>query len=215
MNSATHRALIVIDVQNDYAGGNLPIEFPPVEQSLAAIGQAMDAARAAGVTIVVVQNVLPESAPFMAQGTIGAELHPVVVERGWDHHVLKDLPSAFANTGLEEWLRKRGITTLTIAGYMTHNCDLSTVIQGMHAGFTMELLSNATGSLSYANSAGSATAEEIHRVILTVMQTRFATVMSSDEWIAALDGAPAPKRDTIHASNQRARAKSEALEMIP
>lgn len=200
------RALIVIDVQNDYIGGNLPIEFPPVEQSLANIGRAMDAAKAAAIPVVVVQNILPEGAPFMANGTKGAELHPVVASRGWDHHIAKNLPSAFSNTGLEEWLRQRQIDTVTIAGYMTHNCDLSTVVQAMHAGFSVELLSDATGSLPYANRAGNATAEEIHRVMLVVMQARFAAVLTTDEWLRALATGAEPERDTIFASNQRARS---------
>ena len=40
------RALIVIDVQNEYFDGALPISDPPVETSLANIGRAMDAASA-------------------------------------------------------------------------------------------------------------------------------------------------------------------------
>jgi nicotinamidase-related amidase len=200
-----HRALIVIDVQNDYIGGHLPIEFPPVEQSLANIGRAMDVAKAASIPVVVVQNVLPESAPFMATGSHGAELHPSVVERGWDHYILKNLPSVFVNTGLEEWLRERKIDTITIIGYMTHNCDFSCAVYGMHAGFTVEILSDATGSVPYANRAGRATAEEIHRVVNVVMQARFANVMTTDEWITALGTGVSPQRDSIFGSNQRAR----------
>ena len=207
MTNQTRRALIVIDVQNDYVGGNLPIEFPPVELSLANIGRTMDAAKDRQIPVVVVQNILPEGMPIMAKGTFGAELHASVIERGWDHYVSKDLPSAFAQTDLEEWLRENGIDTLTVVGYMTHNCDLSTIVNGMHMGFTMELLSDATGSLPYANRAGSATAEEIHRVVTVVMQSRFATVMTTDEWIASLDGGPTPGRDSIYGSNQRARAQ--------
>ena len=199
------RALIVVDVQNEYIGGHLPIEFPPVEQSLANIGRAMDAARAAGIPVVAVQNVLPAAAPFMATGSHGAELHPSIVARGWDHYVLKNLPSVFANTGLEEWLRERKIDTITIVGYMTHNCDFSTAVYGMHAGFTVEILSDATGSVPYVNRAGRATAEEIHRVVSVVMQTRFATVMTTDEWITAVNGGVTPERDSIFGSNQRAR----------
>lgn len=41
------RALIVIDVQNEYVTGALRIEYPPVEESLGNIGMAMDAAHAA------------------------------------------------------------------------------------------------------------------------------------------------------------------------
>ncbi|MCX5869619.1 MAG: cysteine hydrolase family protein [Deltaproteobacteria bacterium] len=202
-----HRALIVIDVQNDYIGGHLPIEFPPVEQSLANIGRAMDAAKAACIPVVAVQNVLPASAPFMATGSHGAELHPGIVERGWDHYILKNLPSVFVNTGLEEWLREREIDTITIVGYMTHNCDFSTAVYGMHAGFMVEVLSDATGSVPYANRAGRATAEEIHRVVNVVMQARFATVMTTDEWVKALNSGVTPERDSIFSSNQRARQK--------
>ena len=206
MSNGKRRALIVIDVQNDYVGGNLPIEYPSVEQSLANIGRAMDAAKVAAIPVVVVQNILPEGAPFMAKGTHGAELHPTVISRGWDHSILKNLPSALAGTGLEEWLRARQIDTLTIVGYMTHNCDLSTAVQAMHLGFSVELLSDATGSLPYANRAGSATAEEIHRVMLVVMQARFAAVLTTDEWLSVLATGAEPERDTIFASNQRARS---------
>ena len=203
----TQRALIVIDVQNDYAGGLLPIEYPSVEQSLANIGRAMDGARAQGIAIVVVQNLNPDTAPFMAKGTPGAELHEVVACREHDHFIQKGLPSAFARTDLEGWLRERGIDTVTVVGYMTHNCDFSTVVEGMHKGFSVELLSDATGALPYANRAGSATAEEIHRVMCVVMQSRFAAVLTTDEWLAALRSGTQPERDTIFASNRRARGE--------
>lgn len=205
MTQPVKMALIVIDVQNDYIGGNLPIEYPPVEQSLANIGRAMDTAKATGIAVVVVQNILPEEAPFMAKGTPGAELHPVVTSRGWDHYLLKDMPSAFCKTDLENWLQERQITTLTIAGYMTQNCDLSTAIAAMHRGFQVEFLSDATGSLPYSNQAGSATAEEIHRVITVVMQARFAAVMTTDEWLKSVASGRKPERDSVFASNQRAR----------
>lgn len=199
------RALIVIDVQNDYVGGNLPISYPSVEQTLANIGRAMDAAKGASIPVVVVQNILPATAPFMAQGTPGAELHPVVATRGWDHYIQKKLPSAFHDTDLAAWLRAREIDTLTIVGYMTHNCDLSTVVSGMHHGFAMEFLKDASGSLPYANRAGSASAEEIHRVMTVVMQARFAAVLDTEEWLAMVASGGQPERDTIFASNQRAR----------
>jgi nicotinamidase-related amidase/RimJ/RimL family protein N-acetyltransferase len=205
MTPTPRRALIVIDVQNDYVQGKLPIEFPPVELSLANIGRVMDAAKAAAIPVVAVQNILPATAPFMARGTRGAELHQVVTARGWDHFIRKEMPDAFRETGLEAWLRAKKIDTITIVGYMTHNCDLSTVIHGMHAGFAVEFISDATGSLPYANRAGSATAEEIHRVTTVVMQARFAAVMSTKEWLAMVAGNAPAERDTIYASNCRAR----------
>ncbi len=140
----------------------------------------------------------------MAKGTTGADLHPTVSSRGFDHHLLKNYPSAFAGTALEQWLRERLIDTVVIAGYMTQNCDLATVVHAIHAGFAVEFLADATGSVSYANAAGKASAEEIHRVITVVMQSRFAAVMNTKEWISVLASGREPHRDTIHGSNLRA-----------
>lgn len=205
MSEKTRRALLVIDVQNDYVHGNLPIEFPPVEHSLANIGRAMDAARECGVPVVIVQHLNQEGAPFMEKGTTGAALHTVVAERLRDHFIEKKLPDAFSKTDLKAWLLEHEIDTVTVTGYMTHNCDLATVIHGMHLGFAMEFLTDATGSLPYTNRAGAATAEEIHRVITVVMQARFAAVMTTDEWVACLQNGETPERETIFASNQRGR----------
>ena len=46
-STAPHRALLVIDVQNEYFTGDMPIEYPSVDISLPNIVTAMAAARAA------------------------------------------------------------------------------------------------------------------------------------------------------------------------
>jgi nicotinamidase-related amidase len=206
MPSAPRRALVVIDVQNDYVDGKLPIEYPDVGVSLANIGKAMDAARQAAIPVVVVQTILPAAAPMMAKGTSGAELHDVVRSRPRDHFLEKTLPSALAGTDLGAWLRDHQVDTLTVVGYMTHNCDDATIRHAAHAGFAIEFLSDASGSVAYANRAGRASAEEIHRVFAVVLQSRFAAVMSTEEWLQAIRSGEAPERDTIVNSNQRARA---------
>jgi len=205
--SASRRALIVIDVQNEYVTGNLPIEYPPVDASLANIGRAIDAAHAAGVPVIVVQHVAPAGAPIFAPGTDGVALHPVVADRPYAHLIVKAQASSFAGTDLAAWLDAHGIDTLVVAGYMTHNCNASTVYHAAHAGLAVEYLADATGALPYVNGAGAASAEEIHRAYTVVFQSNFAAVMSTDEWIAGLGGAAMPARDSVAASNRRARAQ--------
>jgi nicotinamidase-related amidase len=205
MSDQARRALIVIDVQNEYVDGNLLIEYPPVEQSLAAIARAMDAARERRIPIVVVQNSAPATAPIFARDSRGWQLHDVVARRPFDHYVEKRLPSAYAGTDLAAWLAGRQIDTLTVCGYMTHNCVDSTVKHALHAGTTVEVLRDAIGAVAYENKAGRASAEEIHRAFCVVMQSRFAAVADADEWISALAAGKALERDSIYASNQRAR----------
>lgn len=198
-SSAPVRALIVVDVQAIYADGPLLIEYPPVQQSLQRIGQAMDAARAAGIPIVVVQE------DGFGKGTPGWQLHPVVSGRAFDHQVNKTLPSAFTNTGLAAWLAERQVDTLSVVGYMTHNCTASTLFEARHLGLKAEFLHDATGAVPYANAAGSASAEEIHRVFSVVFESNFAAVVSTAQWIDAVQAKRALPRDSVMASNRRAK----------
>lgn len=198
------RALIVIDVQNEYFTGNLRIEYPSVEQSLPNICGAMDTAHTAGLPVVVVQHIGPENSPIAGRGSKGAELHPMIAARHRDLLIEKSKTSALNGTALGVWLRERDIDTLTVVGYMTHNCVTATTLQAAQEGWRVELLHDACGSVSYANAAGSATAEEIHRAYTVVMHTGFAAVATTAQWLSAVNSGEALVADNIFHSNQRA-----------
>jgi nicotinamidase-related amidase len=204
MSQAPRRALIVIDVQNEYVTGNLKIQYPPVAGSLQQIGRAMDAARAAGIPVIVVQQSSPVDWPLFATGSPGWVLHDTVANRPHDHYLRKQKASAFFGTDLGEWLTAHQIDTLTVVGYMTHNCNDTTIKHAFDRGMQVEFLHDASGSVPYANQAGFASAEEIHRVFSVVQQSNFAAVLSTDEWLECLASGRAPERDNIHRSHQRA-----------
>lgn len=208
MSTQPRRALVVIDAQNEYFTGHLPIEYPDPQTSIVNIGRAMDAAREAGIPVIVVQNYAPPGAAAFVRDSDGWQLHPVVAARPRDRYLEKSLPSAFAGTDLAGWLEANAIDTLAVSGYMTHNCDDSTVKQAVHLGLSVEFLHDASGALAYENDAGRASAEEIHRVFTVVMQSRFAAVLSTQAWIEAVATGVPPMRDTIVGSNRRARGLS-------
>ena len=206
------RALVVIDVQQEYfAGGALPIEYPPIDKTLPNIARAMDAARAAGVPVVVVQHSSPAGAPAFAKGSARWELHPEVGTRARDHDIEKAWPSVFTGTDFADWIARNGIDTLSITGYMTQNCDASTVLEAAHRGLNVEFLGDASGAVPYSNAAGSITAEEVHRVFSVVFHSRFAAVASTDDWIAAVKGGTPIARGDILASNRQAREEAKLL----
>jgi nicotinamidase-related amidase len=210
MTAQPRRALIVIDVQNEYFTGNLLIEHPPRERSIATIARAIDAAREAHVPVVVVQHTAPTGAPIFDKGKANWQLHPEVARRAhgrpFDHHFEKSAASIFQGTGFADWLAAHQIDTLTIAGYMTHNCDAASVYGAAERGLQVEVLADATGSLPYRNRAGAASAEEIHRAFLVVFHSNFGAVLSTEEWIAALASGQLPERGNIYASNIAVRA---------
>ena len=154
---------------------------------------------------MVVQNTAPANAPVFAHQSAGWQLHGVVTSRPRQHYVEKRLPSAFVGTDLGSWVTANEIDTLVVAGYMTHHCDDSTIRQAMHEGLSVEFLDDAAGSLPYANRAGSASAEELHRSFKVALQSRLAAVMGTDEWIGVLETKGTPVRDNLFASNQRGR----------
>lgn len=199
------RALIVIDVQNEYTTGRLPIEYPDLGTSLANIGAAMDAAQRHQVPVVLAQHTAPRGSPAFAKGSHGWQLHDQVAYRQHDHYVEKSLPSAFAGTDLMEWIGAHGIDTVTLAGYMTHDCIAATAFAALHAGLAVEVLEDATGSVPYSNWAGSASARQIHETFMIVLQSRFAAVLPSAEWARLLASGGRPEGDSTVGSHQRAR----------
>ncbi len=174
-----NRALLVIDVQNEYFTGALPITHPVghLNQML----EVVDHAAAKNVPTVFVQH-HETSLPIFQRGTDGWNLHPELEGRPRDLLLEKALPGCFTNTSLKEWLEARKIDTLTIAGYMTHICCDTTARQAMHMGYKVEFLSDATGTLALDNQAGKVTAEELHRSILCAQQHFISEVIDRKTW---------------------------------
>jgi nicotinamidase-related amidase len=179
------RALLIIDVQNEYFTGALPVSYP--SGGLDNILKAMDAASQQGLPVIIVQHAAkaPDS-PVFRKGSREWALHPDIARRPHDLLVEKHLPGSFTNTSLEAWLRAEGIDTVVISGYMTQMCCDTTARQAFHLGFSAEFLSDATGTLDIKNDAGSVTAEELHRAILVTQAMRFSKVMKTADWIAGL-----------------------------
>lgn len=175
------RALLVIDVQNEYFFGKLPVSHPP--GSLDNILKVMDAAAVNHIPVVVIQHAAKSGAsPVFRKGSPEWDLHPEVGKRHRDLLLEKNWPDSFMETNLEEWLKSNGIDTLAICGYMTQMCCDTTARRAFHLGYTVEFLSDATGTLSLSNEAGTVTDEELHRAIL-VTQARFSKVMKTGEWV--------------------------------
>jgi len=175
-------ALLVIDVQNEYFTGRLPVTHPA--RSLDNILKAMDWAHDGRVPVIVIRhtNTAPEAITFR-KGTHGWELHDEIRRRHADLILEKTLPGSFTGTSLADWLQERSVSTVTIAGYMTQMCCDTTARQAFHRNYAVNFLADATGTLSLSNHAGSISAADLHRAILITQQQRFARVMTTDAWI--------------------------------
>jgi ureidoacrylate peracid hydrolase len=170
-------ALIVVDMQNAYAsnGGYLDLAGFDIGGTPAVIercGEAIAAARAAGVLVVFFQN--GWDAGYADAGGPGSpnwwksnalktmrerpELQGKLLARGgWDYDLVEALApregdivlpkprySAFYNTPLDSILRSRGIRNLAFCGVATNVCVESTLRDGFFLEYFGVLLEDAT-----------------------------------------------------------------------
>ncbi|TDD39101.1 isochorismatase family protein [Saccharopolyspora elongata] len=184
------RALVVIDVQQEYFQGPLAVQYPPRDESLARIVRAVDTAVEAGVPVITVQHELPEGAPVFAAGSEGWQLHPEIERRSEtaSKHVVKGHSSVFTAGDLVEWLRANEIDTLTLVGYMTNNCVLATAAAAEPLGFAVEVLSDATGAIHLANEAGKVSAQQVHETLMVLLHSNWAAVADTGTWAVAVSG---------------------------
>ncbi|MGZ1492669.1 isochorismatase family protein [Brevibacterium sediminis] len=203
------RALVLVDVQEDYFDGSpLEIQYPNREDSLVKITEAIDAAAAASIPVIAVQHTMGRGAPVFNPDTKGFEVRPEVEARrqeGWKT-VVKQFGSVYADTDVAQWLGERGVDTVTLVGYMTNNCILASAVEAEGLGFATEVLSDATGAINIANAAGFADAKTVHTTLMTVLNSNFAAVGTTDDWIVALgSGVNLPRNDLGSSAIEGAR----------
>ena len=129
------------------------------------------------------------------------------------HRVTKGGVSAFPGTDLESWLRSEGVDTVTIAGYMTQHCCAGTARDAAELGFTVEFLSDATGTLDLVNEAGAISADALHRSVLITMQSEFAAVATTEEWTLAAEADDALPVSNLWDSTGHARLPEKHAEL--
>ncbi len=177
------QALLVIDVQNEYFTGCLPVTYP--KDSLENILKAMDYAAEVGMPVVIIQHTAPSNdSPTFRRNSDEWKLHPEIEKRKCDILIEKNLPGSFTGTELEKWLREKGVERVAICGYMAQMCCDTTARQAFHLGFQVDFLSDAIGTLSLQNCAGSISDRDLHRAVMVTMAMKFARVMDTEEWIA-------------------------------
>lgn len=182
-------ALIVIDVQEEYFGGRLPIQAPPRDASLALIGEAMDNATAAGVPVILVRHTGQPGGGTFEPGTAAWELRPEVAERPHDALIDKQLPGSFTGTDLQDVLEQRGVDHVTIAGYMTNVCCDTTARQALHMGMGATILHDAVGVPAMPSVDGAPIdPAELQRAALAPLALIGVTMASTADWIADLPG---------------------------
>ena len=178
------RALIVVDIQNDYfPGGAHPLEGPE-----AAAGQArhlLDAFRGSGEPVVHLQHVwdAPDAA-FMRPGTTGVEIHPLVAPVGGEPVLQKAHPNGFLDTSLEDTLRGLEVDSVVVCGMMTSMCVDATVRAAVDLGFDTSVAHDACATCDLEFAGRTVPAADVHAAFLAALADGYARVAPTDELVA-------------------------------
>jgi len=163
------KALVVIDVQNDYFSGGR-FELWNADGAARVAARAIHAARHADVPVVLVQHIADASrgiAPFFNPGTPGVELHPSIREAAPDAPiVVKQFADSFHQTALDDTLQRLGATELLLCGMMTQNCVTHTALSRAADKYRVTVLTDACTTVS----------EILHLIALNALSTRVALV---------------------------------------
>lgn len=210
--TSPRRALIVIDVQQEYFEGPLEVVHPPRASSLENIVSVVRTAAAKQIPVIAVQHVMPEGAPVFVEGTPGYELHSDIESNltSATKRVQKQFGSVFAGTDVTERLREQDIDTITIVGFMTNNCDLATAVEAEGLGFAAEVLSDATGAINLANAAGTVSAATLHTALMTLLHSNFAAVATTAQWVDAVRDETSLAKSNLVESALNGRAATAA-----
>ncbi|MFW0774100.1 isochorismatase family protein [Paenarthrobacter nitroguajacolicus] len=210
--STPRRALILVDIQQQYFSGPLEIQYPPHRDSLPMIAKAIDTATAAGIPIAAIQHNAGEGAPVFAPGTTEYELHPEVEARraaSWKD-VVKQYGSVYAGTDVAAWLREHDVDTVTLVGYMTNNCILASAVEAEFLGFASEVLSDATGAINLSNDAGTADAKTVHTTLMALLNSNWAAVAPTEAWTKAVESGQALEKSDLGSSAMAGAAMETA-----
>ncbi len=176
-------ALVLIDCQNTYREGVMQLEG--VEPALKECAKLLQRARDAGATVIHIQHDAGPGTPYDVRAPIGA-IADLVAPAPGETVIVKAYPSSFEQTNLDTELKKRGISDLVIAGFMTHVCVNSTARAAFNRGYRTTVVGNATATRALANPVGGiVTAEAMHNGALTALSDIFAIVVPSENNIPA------------------------------
>ena len=202
------RALIVVDVQQEYFDGPLEIQYPPRQNALAAILRVIATAEDHGLPIAYAMHTEPAGSPVFADGSDGWQLHPDIAAVVGDSKVFrKEFGSVYAGTDLAAWLKVQDVDTVTLTGFMTHNCDLASSVESEGLGFAAEILSDASGTTHLTNDAGHVPAPDLHATLMTLLNANFAAVGTVAQWTSAVGSGTALPKDNLVASALAGRQK--------
>ncbi|ASJ76152.1 cysteine hydrolase family protein [Granulosicoccus antarcticus] len=171
-------ALLVIDFQNEYFTGKLPI--PNGKTALANAKRLIDMADGLGIPVFHIQHVTPAGAPIFAEDGQTVAFHPDI-QPATNHVVVrKSSISVFPTTDIDAQLKAKGIKTLIVSGLMTHACVAGASRDAVPLGYDVIVADDACATRDLTVENGQTVPHAaLHQASLASLSDTFADVQST------------------------------------
>jgi len=175
------KALLLIDIQNDYfPGGKCELWEP--EKALAAAESVLKKFRELGLPVIHVQHISTRTgATFFLPGTEGCQIHELLTPLDGESVVVKHAVNSFYNTNLNTIIQEKQITELVVCGMMTNMCIDSTGRAAKDYGIPVTLIHDGCAAKDLSFDGTNLPGDIVHKVFLAGLDGLFANVISASE----------------------------------
>lgn len=175
---STLPALIIIDMQKcmaDPAAGER--NNPAAERNIAAL---LAAWREQQGLVIHVRHVSRASDSPFRPGQPGVEFQEQFAPRADGHVVEKNVTDCFIHSGLERWLRVRGVGALVIVGVSTNNSVEASARTAGNLGFAVQVVADATFAFAKHDYGGAwRSADDVHLMALSNLDGEYARIVDT------------------------------------
>ena len=184
------RALLVIDMQNDYFPGG-KMELVGIEEAAKIVDQLLTIFRDRKLPILHIQHIATKpGATFFLPDSEGVKIHRSVTPQMGEPVIKKYFPNSFRDTTLLSELQTRGVQEIVVCGAMSHMCVDTTVRAGFDLGLSCVVVADgcATRNLIYGEQI--IEADQVQGAFMASLGAVFAKVTEMAGLAALIDPVP-------------------------
>ncbi|MDO5632975.1 MAG: cysteine hydrolase family protein [Paracoccus sp. (in: a-proteobacteria)] len=180
----TKRAIIAVDIQNDYfPGGKFPLDG--IEKAATNAARVLAAGRERGDLIVHVRHeFIDPAAPFFQPGSEGAEINSTAAPQGNETVVTKNNVNAFKGTDLNQILQDNGVDQVVIVGAMSHMCIDAATRAAADLGYATTVIHDACATRDLEFQGTVVPAAQVHAAMMSGLAFGYATVTDTGSFAA-------------------------------
>lgn len=172
-----NRALIIVDIQNDYFPGG-KMELIGMEEAAKNAGYALELFRAKKLPIFHIRHLSSRAgATFFIPETNGAEIHESVSPKNGEYLIQKNFPNSFRETSLKDQLQSLNVQEVIICGAMTHMCIDTTVRAAFDMGLGCVVVSDACATKDLEYDGIIIEAQQVQAAFMAALSGPFAQII--------------------------------------